>query len=129
MSTTGISMITALEIFTHPRDLEISIIQEKNGGKYAIAYSRGPGHNFKLLLSTQPFAEKIDDAVEIVRETLELIQQVVTKEFENRKSIVSQYLNPYGQAIDQSKVLNSDLIRRITEELRQHQVASTYKMP
>jgi hypothetical protein len=66
--------------------------------------------------------------VEAVRETLELICEAMEKEFANPKSLLSQHLNPDGQKIDQSKVLNPDLIRRILDELRQHQVASTDQM-
>lgn len=124
----GITMSTALEIFNHPNDLEILIAKKENSSKYSILIYRGPGHNFKMLLSTEPFTEKLEDAVEMVKETLEFIQMAVMGEYKNPESIASKFLNPDGRAIDQSKVLNSDLIRRIIEELRKNQIASTYKM-
>jgi len=125
----GISLITALEIFSNPNDLEISIRRERKGnGRYSIEFSRGPGHNFKLMLSSKPFTEKPEEAVEIVRETLETIQQVVAKKFADKESFLSGYFNPDGKLIDQLQVLSSDLIIQIVEELKQHQVASTYKM-
>ena len=123
----GISKSTALEIFTNPRDLEIRI-EQKSGGKYAVAISRGPSHNFKIMLSSQPFTEKLEGAVEVVKEILESIRSTITKELVDTKSVLSQHLNPDGKAISQSKVLNLDLINRIVSELRQHQIASTYKM-
>ena len=123
------TMLTALEIFTNPHDLEISIGQEKKGiGKYALLICRGPGHNFKLMISSTPFAEKVEDAVLVIKEILEVTVEAVTKEFKERTSVLSQYLNPDGKTIDQSKVLNADWINRILEELRTKQVASTYKM-
>lgn len=125
----GISMITALEIFTNPSDLEIIIGQAKEGGKFAVGILRGPGHNFKPMLTSEPFAEKFDDAVEAIKGILESVREAMTKEFMDQKSLPSQYLNPNGLEIDQSKVLNPDLINRILDELRQHKVASTYKMP
>jgi hypothetical protein len=125
----GIGMFTALEIFTNPGDLEITIGQEKVGAKFAIGIFRGPGHNFRPILTSQPFAEKLEDAVEAIRGTLESIREALTKDFADRKSLPSQYLNPDRQEIDPSKVLNQDLIRRILEELRAHGKASTCKMP
>ncbi len=124
----GISMITALEIFTNPGDLEITVGQAKPGDKFAIGIFRGPGHNFKPMLTSQPFAGKVEDAVKAVKGILESIQQAMTKDFADRKSFPSQYLNPNGLKINQSKVLNPDLISRILDELRQHRVASTSKM-
>ncbi len=124
----GVSMITALEIFTNPGDLEITIGQEKEGARFAIGIFRGPGHNFKPMLTSQPFAEKFEDAIEAVKGTLESIHDALSKDFADRKSFPSQYLNPGGQEIDQTKVLNPDLIHRILDELRQHRVASTYTM-
>ena len=47
---------------------------------------------------------------------------------DDKENFLSGILNPDREAIDQSKILNLDLIARIVEELRQHQVASTYKM-
>ena len=121
-------MITALEIFTNPGDLEITIGQEKEGAKFAIGIFRGPGHNFKQMLTSQPFAETQEDAIEAIKGVLESIHEAMTKEFADRKSLPSQYFNPDGQEIDQAKVLNPDLISRILDELRQHRVAGTYKM-
>ena len=121
-------MLTALEIFTNPNDLEILIGQEKGGGKYAFAITRGPGHDFKMMISSQPFTEKLEDAIEVIKVILESIREAIARDFENIKSVPSQYLNPDGQAIDQSKILNNELIVHILDELRQHQVASTHKM-
>lgn len=124
----GVSMITALEIFTNPSDLEITIGQEKKGAKFSIGIYCGPGHNFKSMLTSQPFAEKLEDAVNAVDEILQFVYEVIMKQFKDSGSFASQYLNPDGNSIDQSKVLNQDLIARILEELRVHRKASTYKM-
>ena len=124
----GLTMMTAAEIFTNPHDLEIVIGQERGGGRYAVRISRGPGHKFKPLLSSTPFAETLDVAIEAVKQILETTNENLTKEFENSESLLSLYTNPNGVEVDQSKVLNSDLILRILGELRQHRVASTYKM-
>ncbi len=83
----GISMITALEIFTNPGDLKIAIGQEKEGSKFAIGIFRGPGHNFRPMLTSQPFAEKLEDAVKAIKGILESIREDLTKDFANGKSL------------------------------------------
>mgnify|MGYP001559215374 FL=1 len=124
----GISVSTALEIFTNPSDLEISIGQGKGGGKFSIFISRGPGHDFKILISSQPFAESMEAAVVATGEILESIRKVATNTFGDKDNPISQILNPDGQEVEQSKVLNSELIQRILEKLRRHQRAGTYEM-
>jgi hypothetical protein len=124
----GIDMITALEIFTNPGDLEITVGQEKEGTKFAIGIFRGPGHNYKPMLTSQPFAETQEDAIKAVEGTLHTVYEAIIKEFENRDSLASQYLNPDGRKIDQLNILSKELIVRILDELRQHGKASTCKM-
>lgn len=124
----GLSMITALEIFTNPGDLEITIGQEKEGAKFAIGIFRGPGHNYKPMLTSQPFTEIREDAIKAVEGVLQTVHEAITKQFKNSGSLASRFLNPDGQEIDQSKILNQDLIGRILEELRMHGKASTYEM-
>lgn len=124
----GITRLTALEIFTNPDDLEIVIGKVKNSDKYIIAIMRGPGHNFKMMIDSEPFAGKFEDAIESIKTVLEAVRESITKELGDPETLASQILNPDGQAVDQSKVLSSDLIDKIIDELRQHKVASTYKM-
>ncbi|NTV22523.1 MAG: hypothetical protein HGB03_03085 [Candidatus Yonathbacteria bacterium] len=114
----GLNLITALEIFTNPSDLEITVGQEKEGAKFAIGIFRGPGHNFKPMLTSQPFAENQENAIKFIAKILQTVHEV----------LISRGLNPTDQEIDQSKVLNQDLIARILEELRVCGKASTYKM-
>ena|SRR3989344_5545205 len=127
----GITRLTAIEIFTNPNDLRFSVVREKGrgkGGKYAIFITRGPGHNLKSLLSSQPFAETVDEAVRDIGEILEFIRQSATKDLERPDGGLAQFLNPGGQPIDQSRVLNEGLIARILVELRAHQFADTHQM-
>jgi len=124
----GITMLSALEIFNNPADIEIIVSEEKVSGKFAIGIFRGPGHNFKPILTSQPFAETKEDAVKEVDIILRSIHEVVTKEFENKESFASHYLNPDNKELDQAKVLNLGLISRILDELRQHQEVSTFTM-
>ncbi len=121
----GITMLTALEIFSNPRDLVVSTGRVE--GKYAIAISRGPGHNFKILIDSQPFAETPEAATKAIHEILGSIREAATKQLGDRESIPSQYLNPSGRRLHQSKVLDADLIDWILNELREGRVARTYQ--
>ncbi len=49
----GLTLVTALEIFTHPDDLHIIVTQERGGKRgWGMGICRGPGHDFKVMLST-----------------------------------------------------------------------------
>lgn len=122
-----ISVITAFEIYTNPFDLKLLIVKEIDGAKYSIFVLRGPGHNFKPLLTTQPFTEELEFAVEVVKETLESINKAVTERFADRNIFPSLVLNPDGLEIDMSMVLNPDLISRIVADLQRNGAAHTYK--
>jgi hypothetical protein len=125
----GISLITCLEIFTNPNDLEMSVGQDQASGKYAFCIGRGPEHDFKILVSTSPFATTLDEAITSVKETLQAIQQGITRDLEDKNSLPSQFCNPRGETIDQLKIFNEDLIEKIVNDLKQNQVASTYLKP
>lgn len=121
-------MITALEICTNPLDLHITITQEKPEAKFAIGIYRGPGHNFKPMITSTPFARTAEEALNSIQNVLETAKEAMMKEFADRKSIPSRYLNPATQEIDPSRVLTSELITQILDELRKNLVANTYTM-
>ncbi len=120
----GISRLTCLEIFTNPTDLQIMIGQEKNNGKYAIGIFRGPGHNFKPLITSGFVIESFKEAIEEIKKILESIHYTIESELKKKGSLLSSYLNPS----DQSKTLNLDLISRILKRLRQHREVDTAEM-
>ena len=124
----GLSLITALEIFNHPNDLEIIVGKQEGEKNYAFTLSRGPGHNFKPLISFQSYTEKIDDIYENVHGLLKSIRESCIKELEDKESFLSKMFNHGGGKIDESVTLNEGLIDRIMHELRQKQSASTYMM-
>ena len=123
-----ISLITAIEIYTNPYDLEFLVGKENGGSKFAIAITRGPGHDYKLLLTTAPYTENQAEAIGIIREILELTRSTVEGELNNPESIAASFLNPDGEEINQANVLNPDLIERIIAKLEQDREASTCEM-
>lgn len=126
----GVAMVTALEIYSQPRDLSFSIGECKNPGewygKYAIVISRGPGHNFKLLLSCEPVFGSRETAIMAVEEALAAVCAAAKKEFESGESLVGQIFNPSSEPVPEDKVLNDERIARIIRELREKGTSETY---
>ena len=121
----GISRITAYEIFANPNDLEIFIGQENEQGKWAIVFERGPGHNFKLLLDTAPVFEKPEEAIVAIKNTLEIIVDAVTKEAEDPNGFIR--IDKEELIAHPENVLSARLIERIVADLEKDHVASTWK--
>ncbi len=124
----GISMFTALGIFANPFDLQITIGQPAGGVKFAFGIFRGPIHCFIPMLTSTPFAETLEDAIQEVDEILRAVHEYVAKSLADPANPVAQLLNPEGAEINPAAVLNPELIARILGELRLHQVANTYAM-
>jgi len=66
---------TGLEIFGNPKDLAFSVKKLPRSEKYGLAVTRGPGHNFKLLLTGEDIPSK-EVALDIVRQVLEASRKV-----------------------------------------------------
>jgi hypothetical protein len=62
--------MTVLEIYSNPADLEFQIAETE--GKHAIMVTRGPGHRFKLLLTTEAVFESRTVAVSAIRSVLDV---------------------------------------------------------
>lgn len=119
---------TALEIFTNPYDLEFVVGEGNDGsGKFGFYISRGPGHSFKLLLSSKAFGDKPEEVVIYIQEILRGIQAQSSEILSNKDCALSQILNPEGKELDQLEVLNESFIDRILESLRSSRRASTYE--
>ena len=121
------TMLEALEIFSNPMDLHIFITLGKNSDKYSIGIFRGPGHDFKPMITSNPFTKKPECAINIVREILEMALNVCTKRLEDPKDVLSKIVNPGGEKFDQSKVLTTKLIERILKDLEKRKVANTFE--
>jgi len=119
-------MLTALEIFTNPWDLLVLV--GKDGGKWGFTISRGPGHNYKLLVDSNGFAETEAAAIEELKGKLEAVSADCTKAFEDQANALSKYILPEQQTLDQSKVLNSELIAQVVGKLQSSGLVKTYEM-
>jgi hypothetical protein len=124
----GMTLQTALEIFTNPRDLEFTIGQDRKSKKFGFGIFRGEGHRYKPMLTSEPFAPTLDDVIEIIKGILETAVKASISELENRSSIASQIINPDNVPINQLKVMDQNLIDRILAVLKRDQRASTCEM-
>src|ERR1035437_3401401 len=67
--------LTGLEIFGNPNDLAFCVKKIKGSEKYGLAVTRGPGHNFTMLLTGEDIPSK-EVALDIVKQVLEASRKV-----------------------------------------------------
>jgi hypothetical protein len=120
------SLITALEIFSNPADLDIKVFEIE--GKFGFAISRSEGHHHKPMVHSVAQWETWEEVIKFVGEFLIEVCQFLQNELRDEKSLPSHLLCPQGGPVDQARVLNPGLINRILEQLRHYRTADTYKM-
>ncbi|HLC49701.1 MAG TPA: hypothetical protein VJI96_04945 [Candidatus Andersenbacteria bacterium] len=120
----GITRGTALEIFTNPNDLEFTVGERT--GKWAILITRGPGHNFKMLLSSEPVLPSKAEAITGISNLLKTILHICGNEMTNPATLAAQMLNPDNKSLEEAAVLTPAMQTRIIEELQQKNTSSTY---
>lgn len=123
-----IDRITALEIFTQFDDLHITTGKSKDVNMFGIGIYRGPGHNYKPMITSAPFAKTQEEAINKIKEILEFVCEFSKKDLEDAKSITAMILNPEGKEVDEAKTLNPKFIEIIIQELQQHQAVSTWEI-
>jgi hypothetical protein len=84
----NLSRMTALEIYSNPADIEFLIAQSE--GKHAIMVTRGPGHRFKPLLSTEAVFESRATAVTIIRSVLDVALKEGKSAFDDALEMLDQ---------------------------------------
>lgn len=104
------TFLTLLEIYSNPNDLQFQIPRKDD--KSAIMISRGPGHNFKLLLSSEYVFNSLNDAVN----TIKTILDTVIKECSD--GFVCSKIN--------DRVLTEKDVQRILSELKEGRISVTY---
>ncbi len=120
------TILTALEIFTNPDDLEFSIGLE--GNKWAVIISRGPGHYFKLLLSSEHVFGSREAAIDKIKGELVFICEKGKEILGDSSNPAANVINPDNLPVGNMEVLTQERLEQIINELRANGMASTYKM-
>lgn len=129
IKTMNMAPLTALEIFSQPDDLAFTTGQDKDDtGLFAFGVFRGPKHNYKTLLTTRPFAKTKEELLEFIKKELEELCEFCKRKLKDPNDIISRILNPEQKELDESKILNQDLIDRIIAELDRNGSASTWEV-
>ena len=123
----SLSVITCLEIYTNPKDLEINIVKDTETQKYAFLVCRGPGHNYKAMLTTLPFTSDFDNAIEAVQIILEGALEVGRTFNLDDDMPEAKTLKSFADKIETAEVLNLDIMEKIISELREKTTVCTHK--
>lgn len=108
----GISVLTALEIFTNPKDIQVAVSQIRGKNEFAFEICRGPKHNYKPMLTSDPFPGDLDGAINRIKETLGLIHKYVVEKSPN---------------LAEHEHLTTELIEWIITQLKEKQLAQTWE--
>lgn len=118
----GISMITALEIFSNPQDLAFSVSTD------GLGIFRGPGHRGKPLITGRVNFKSTKEAAEEVGKILKAIIPIGRKELGNPQSLAGAIFNPEGRSLDNAEVLTEEMVDKIVAKLAEHGEAYSYKL-
>lgn len=78
------NLMTALEMYNHPGDLYFGIVRGiVDHNKWGILITRGPGHHFKLLVTSEPVFESALDAANDLKDLLDQIQSIAEGSLKN----------------------------------------------
>jgi len=122
-----INAVDTLQIFTNPDDLTISIQQYSRSGKFYVCICRGPREGFKPIVTSEPFADDTAVAIQKAGEILEMVRSNGIDHLKRSPEAAPKCFKPGGQDIDESKVLNTNLIKEIIKRLQQCQRAYTHQ--
>ena len=115
------NMQTAMEIFTHPDDLQIFIGKEEGTGKYMFMLSR-PSKNYRPLLRTKPFADTVEEVVAEIQSQLESMHLAISLQLQDTTCPLTQIMSAIT---DESRTLTQELIIHMLDELRQKKIVDT----
>ena len=117
-----LTLLTALEIFSHPNDLCINVFLDDKSRKWGVIIYRGPGHNYKLMLSSSPFLNTKSDAVNSVKKILLATCKASKDAIKDKDSFVSKLLKSTDPQLDKK------IINKITQHLKNHDSVETHKL-
>ncbi len=118
------TLLTALEIFSNPDDLVISVKKPSETGSYRVAILRGERHHYKPLLTGDSGSKDFERVLSHVELTLTTAAEASRKHLENGGP-TAEIINPEADPIDDACVLTGERIAWIMTELREKGECST----
>lgn len=118
----GISMITALEIFTNPQDLAFTASPK------GLGIFRGPGHRGKPLITGRFDFKSVDKAAEEIGNILKAIISSAAQELKNPRSFAGSILNPEERPLEGAEVLTEEMVDKIVVKLKERGEAYSYEL-
>ncbi|MES2416492.1 MAG: hypothetical protein V4504_02225 [Patescibacteria group bacterium] len=125
------NLITALEIFTNPYDLEFVIGEDPEKKKWGLMICRGPEHRGKLLLSGEGYDSKQDVINTIITQVLNIcVEKGNEVSFGNSKNGAEELLktvaNPKNGTPEKAmNALTSQMVEQIKKQLEKDDSCST----
>ena len=121
----GITVQTALEIYTQPKDLYICVGKPQEEKKFAFTISRGPGHNYKQLVSSSASFETVESAIKEVKSLLKDCCQAAKKIISDPNNVLTIIFNPDNRPVLEDRILNDAFLEQIMLELEKNNEVDT----
>jgi hypothetical protein len=119
----GVTLGTMMEIFTNPSDIVVLIHQSED--RFGVIFSRGKGHKYKQLLSSQPDFNSVEAAVDSVKGVFAMILEECEREIMDPLGFYGSLLNPNVLPTADLPVLSQAMVDSILVDLRQTQYVDT----
>ena len=118
----GLALISAAEIFSQRTDLCFCVGSRNK--KFGFSISRGPGHDYKTIASTDFVFKSRKKAIDELRKTLKIVIEAIEAEFNKKGSFLAAVLNPEGKPFEEAKnaLTQADIERICRELLRSREV-------
>jgi hypothetical protein len=124
----GIARMSACEIYANPYDISIFIGEGRDmPGKYGFMISRGPGHNYKPILSAAPVFRGEEEAIVYIKAILESIVKSATELLEKPGDFMSQIWADMMKDAKPEELLNQEVIERIITQLKATKNVDTHE--
>ncbi|MDP3999336.1 MAG: hypothetical protein Q8P76_01925 [bacterium] len=85
----GVNRLTAYEIYGNPKDIICDATGPDSNGKFVGWITRGPGHNYKPLLNSEPIFNSRKEAILYMKELVEAVRKFIAEELKEKKDPLS----------------------------------------
>lgn len=121
----GLSRLTALEIFAHPKDLYLCVACGKEfPDKFGFVIARGPGHEYKFLVTCLPVLNSRAGAVKAIVSILNSSVEEGMKTWSGDNPVTRVY-NPDRHPVEAFPALTAEFVAAIEKRLADNDEVET----